>query len=150
MKQRAVRTFKVFAVVGALLLAASFLFSGRTVDIHLHDTYFIVAVNHLLFLIGCYLCLTGCGYWLLRNLLISPLLLWMHGGVLLPALALLMAALVLQYGPRPSVDFISYSRSQYMLQLALVAFLVAQLLFLGNVVVGVVRGTKGKGNATIG
>ena len=46
-------TFKIlFAIfLGLLSVRGDFNFTGTTLDIHLHDTYYVVDIKHILFVI---------------------------------------------------------------------------------------------------
>ncbi|MCX6214212.1 hypothetical protein [Spirosoma sp.] len=51
-----------------VLMLMGFLFRQHTVDIHLYDTYFVIANNHVALAGAALLLVAGLGYWLLQKI----------------------------------------------------------------------------------
>jgi heme/copper-type cytochrome/quinol oxidase subunit 1 len=138
--------YTLLFLVALLLLCIGLFLDGRglqTLDIHLVDTYFIIAPFHFFaFLAAFYLCL-GVLYLLTRKLLFSKVLSWLH--VILTILfTVWIFYMVYQTnnGSPADLDFGSWGTytvynqgSHYWLW----AIVLSPLLFIVNVIGGVIR-----------
>lgn len=138
---------EVILIVLALGLATAALFpwdDNNSIDIHLHDTYYVIAISHICMLLAIPLAFAAIVYFLTRNFRQWAVLKYFH---------------LLSFGMIPvllyflSTDFqISYYRqddvfnrfnSVKMLSLATVLiFVLGQVAFLVNLIAGFVRGKK--------
>ena len=68
----------LLALTGSLYFIVSFFFFNQTMDIHLHDTYFIIALTYLLRFLAGSLLLFWLLYKVLYKYLLSGFLSWTH------------------------------------------------------------------------
>ncbi len=89
MKQK---PYNLLLLTGFILVLISFfvLKQNNTVDIHLHDTYFVVAYTHIFWLLASIALVLWKVYLLTKKLLYSTSLIWVH--VVITILTLLLFA----------------------------------------------------------
>ena len=141
MKWIAKKPYLLFWFVIPYLLGIAF-FHGGAIDIQLHDTYLVIATWHIGVLQAVLLAVFGLVYWLLRNRKLMP---W---ATVIHVLVTVILAVWLLGNPIPSArHYFSGPASSGILMmdkfiLVMAAWGLAQLLFLVNVVVGLVRGRR--------
>ena len=69
---------KLLLLTGLLLILISFFLSKKTLDIHVHDTYYVIALNHVCWALAVLLLLFSLLYWWTNNMLFSTTLTWIH------------------------------------------------------------------------
>lgn len=89
------RPYHLLLLTAILLLIASFFVHNQTLDMHLHDTYFIISMSHLFWLIIILLLIFWILYLLTKHLLFSKVLIWVH--VLLLILSSISLVVILFY-----------------------------------------------------
>src|SRR5687768_6564218 len=123
------KPYILLAFIGALLLLLSFFSNDRTIDIHVHDTVFIIPASHIFGSLGFLLLF----FWLIYNLaykiIFSKALAWIH----IISTIVFFISLVL-------ISFLEsfYFLNQIALGLSIIAVL-AQLLFLINIFTGLIK-----------
>lgn len=133
-----------FGFVGVALLVASFFTGNHTVDIHLHDTYYVIATRFLLATTGGWSLLCWLLYQLLRKRSASAPLTVLHVVLsLLFVVVLFVVPLLFRSSPRRYVDLSSFRNGQRAIVLATLGFVLGQVLFFANTLLALVgRGRK--------
>lgn len=127
------------------MVGLSFLVTGKTLDIHLHDTYYIITLQVVYGVMAGILLFYGLLYRWTGNVLFSRVLTWTH--ILFTALLVVLVATVPFWEHAVEQGF---SRDPFEaagqrwrfhrnLSLFVLLLLAGQLLFLVNLVAGVVR-----------
>ena len=116
------------------------IFSGdRTIDIHLHDTYYVIAFTHF-YLASAIILAT---IWLLsvafRKIFLSAFLSWVHVIAIIAFFAYVFYYLWQQHNsPRSYIDVSAWQRDALIQRIAVFSFLTGLLALLINMVGGVV------------
>jgi len=112
-----------------------------TIDLQLHDTYFVFDSIYLAIMASIFLILLGIIYWLFRNYRMNGLLTKIHtAGTLLSIVVFLLCITVeSMVGNNGNGSAIRLNLGG---MLAMGALVIVQLIFVGNVVVGLVRGRR--------
>ena len=120
-----------------VLLGLSLLGLQRTMDLQLHDTYFVLTLPSVGLVLISWVGLLGLGYWLMRR---YPLISWLTGIhvvlTLLACVALLLVGLFFA-GLISSGSFAAVNKVAGILLLIVVG---SQFLYLANLLQGLVRG----------
>ena len=138
-------------LTGLLLVLASFIMTQeRTVDIHLHDTYYVIAQGHVFIFLAFIVWVLWFLYLLTRKLLYSKTLTWIH--VIITLLTLLFLLFLLNFGgdtfnptPRRYLDasnwttFNRYEQGMQWIAYTLLALFLAQIIFIVNLIVGIIK-----------
>lgn len=134
--------------ITALLLLATSLFTNGSVDIAVHDTYFVISHNHVLILIALLYVVFGLITWGMHQLSrrLSPVLNWLH--YLITSLSLLLIFVLITTATTQPSSYIDYSvlkenaASPSMIDLNVwvtllgICFILGQLLLVANVIRG--------------
>ena len=123
---------------GFLLLALSFFTGQQTFDIHLHDTYFVLSISIIMVLTGCFFVLLWSVYALIRKRRYSPVLMQFHVVVSIAFVLFVSIALYLPLR-RTYLDYSSFRHQSKTLEVAILLFILAQLLFFVNVFIALIR-----------
>ena len=149
MKQK---PYNLFLWTGVVLVLTSFfiLKQDNSVDIHLHDTYLVIAHTHVFWLLAFLALIVWTLYLLTNKILYSKALIWTH--VIITILTLLLFALTLFFGdrfmnptPRRYYDFSSwnsfdnYTTFTKAVGIAVFVLLFGQFIFVINLVVGLFK-----------
>ena len=123
---------------------------GSIIDIHLHDTYFIVAENHVYYIMSVLLLLVWTIYFLTKRILFSNVLSWTH--VIITILTFILIAQTLYVGhslpnqPRHYNDFSggsfynSFETSiQKVIGITLNIIILGQIIFILNLIGGLYK-----------
>jgi len=137
----------------SLLLALSTLPVSKhrnSIDIHLHDTYFIIAHAHILWVLAFFAFLVWAVYLVTNKFLLSKTLVWIH--VLITTTSLLLLASTVLFGnsfTNPStkryMDFSNWNALDYLstftkaVGILLSVLLIAQIIFIMNFVGGMIK-----------
>ena len=131
-------------VIGLILIIINFFTNDITVDIHIHNTYFIIA-NYFA-IIGLLLLFLWLLIALTKSLVWQKSLSRIH--ILLSVLILIFwASLPLWYNslwnhsrsPYTYTDFYRFRRFEGLMSVSLLIFLLAQVIFIFNLIAGLVR-----------
>jgi len=136
---------------GLVLVVASFFVGQKeTVDIHVHDTYYVIAQGHVLLLFAFIVWVLWFLYLLTRKALYSKSLTWTHVAITL--LAILVLIFVLYFNsdtfparPRRYLDFSGwtsygqFSRNMRVIAFSIFGLLLGQITFLINLVLGLFK-----------
>ena len=139
-----------------LLLLAALIFvlisffvseENGTVDLHLHDTYFIIAHTHVFWLLAILSLFSWIIYALTEKILFSKVLTWTH--VVITMLTLVLFALVLSFGDRFQPrryysysiwdsfnDFDGYTKT---ITITMIILLLGQITFVINLIGGLFK-----------
>jgi hypothetical protein len=131
-----------------LVLTSFFLNQNKTVDIHFHDTYFVMSQGLVFFFFAFIVWVLWFVYLLTRKILYSKSLTWTH--VIITLLTLLILLFLLNFGgnifdPKP-VRYLDYSNSNAfnthnpdMISYITIALLLGQITFIVNFIAGIVK-----------
>ncbi|WP_184549190.1 hypothetical protein [Mucilaginibacter sp. FT3.2] len=146
------KPYNLFAIVALLFTVISFIPSNDSIDINLHDTYFVISTGALLRLLGCVCLLFWMVYLIFRKLVLSLILTWLHLLLTIIPLAyfviLSVYHLALQGAPKRyySVGQFENSRSSFIGDAScfviIVLFLLGQVFFIVNLILGMVKQFK--------
>ena len=137
----------------ALLLTTFFLDSKATIDIHIHDTYFVFAQRQVYYIFVVVVWFLWLLYLLTRKVLYSTAFIRMHVIVTLVTIFLLLLLLntggnIFNAKPKRFFDyndwntFNRYQRATSWFNYVLLFLLVGQITFIVNLVVGIVKRLK--------
>ena len=149
------RAHSLILLTGLILVFMSFFAVDKqsTVDIHLHDTYFIIAHIHLFRLLSIIAVIIWILCLLINRFLFSKLLVWTH--VIITIVTLLTVAFSLYYidnileaGPRRYYDLSSftslntYNKLSAAVPIAITVLLLGQIIFILNIILGLLKRTN--------
>ena len=146
LKRKPYNLFLVTAL--ALIPFAFFLFLRNTVvDIHLHDTYFVIAADQVLWALSSLSLIVWGSYLIANNVLYSTALTWTHVIVTILAILTFIPTLfigdaILNSLPRRYVDysewnaFERYASWSNFISVVIAILILAQALFFINIVTG--------------
>jgi hypothetical protein len=69
---------RLLFLIGALLIAISFFLFRKTLDLHVYDTYYVIALNFVCWVLAAFLLLFGLLYSWTGSLMFSTILTWTH------------------------------------------------------------------------
>jgi heme/copper-type cytochrome/quinol oxidase subunit 1 len=146
------KPFNLFLWAVLILVFTSFFVSkqNNSVDIHLHDTYFVVAHTHVFWLLAVFALMVWTIYLLTGKILFSKALTWIH--VVITIVTLLLFALTLFLGdylmnpiPRRYYDFsnwnffASLSTFTKAIDITIFVLLIGQSFFVINFILGLFK-----------
>jgi cytochrome c oxidase subunit 1 len=149
MKQK---PYNLLLWTGLILVLTSFfiLKQNNSVDIHLHDTYFVIAHTHVFWLLAMLALFVWTLYLLTNRILYSKALTWTH--VIVTILTLLLFALTLFFGdsfmnptPRRYYDysiwnsFDNYTTFTKAIGITIFVLLLGQFIFVINLIAGLFK-----------
>lgn len=146
------KPFHLFLITGIIFLLISFfiLKDNNVIDIHIHDTYFVIASEYLFGLLA----ILSLFFWLLylvtNKMLFSKALMWAHVMITLSGFIIFASDLYLgtafsnlkprrYYDLSSSVSFGYFHQSSKVLSTALIVLLFGQLIFLINLITGLFK-----------
>ena len=138
-------TALIFSFIGLLIAKKE-----NIIDIHLHDTYFVIAENHVFYIMTFLSLLVWTLYFLTKRILYSNVLTWTH--VIITILTLSLLAQILYFGhslpdqPRHYNDFSGgnfYNPFDTPMQkgigISLSVLILGQIIFIFNLFVGLYK-----------
>ena len=133
-----------------LVLAAFLLGQDNTVDIHVHDTYFVIAQGYFFILLAFAAWILWILYLLTRKILHSKSLTWIH--VIITILLLLLLLFLVNFGadplPRRYLDFNNLfvfnrdHQNRGWIAYSFCALVFAQITFIVNLMIGIFKRLK--------
>jgi heme/copper-type cytochrome/quinol oxidase subunit 1 len=133
--------YNCFGTFGIVLLGLSFLRYQQTLDLHIHDTYYVIGLDFVCVLFGTTFLFFWIIYQLFRKRVLSTFLTNFHTLVTLGCIALLFVqpyALTL----RNHLDYSLINSFNRLLAFTLLLLAIAQLLFLFNIIAGLFKKRK--------
>jgi len=107
-----------------------------TVDIQMHDTYFVTSRFHLCILLSILLFISGLGYFIFRKLKMNSMLMKMHNWITLLGVIIILASSSIHYfvdQKNVTGGIMEYGNKQDIVVLASTTFLGLILIFIGFV-----------------
>lgn len=140
--------YRLFILAALALLVASFFTADQTVDVHLHDTYFVFDLPSLLWAMSFGLFLLWLLYEVNKRLLYSQQLTRVHVGLTLVGLAVALGVALWinkrlnNRSPLSLDDAYSFLWLERTLWFSILLLVAAQLIFVVNLVIGLMRAMK--------
>ena len=141
------RPYDFFLLTSALLLLGSVFMLGQTLDVHLHDTYYVFPAVYLFWTIALAFLLAWTVYKLTNRFLLTKILTWFHVVTTLIFLIILMTANLWRDNPIPAngepLDFEKFFESRQKTNTIVAAisilFLAGQIGYFINLLAGLFR-----------
>lgn len=151
------RPYLLLSLTAILVLVASFFAPDRTLDLHMNDTYFVIAVTHVCWSVIILLFFFWILYLLTEPLLFSRFLMWTH--ILLTVVASLVLLIIAFYADRyyregfagmprryydysnreAFISYISYDQLARNVLIVILLFVSGIITYLTNLAVGITR-----------
>lgn len=146
------KPYHLLLLTGLVSVLTSFfvLNQNNLVDIHLHDTYFVIAHTHIFWFLTVLALFVWTLYLLTNKILYSKTLIWTH--VIVTILTLLLVALTLFFGesfmnptPRRYYDysnwnsFNNYTEFTKAIGITIFVLLFGQVIFIINLIAGLLK-----------
>lgn len=113
-----------------IILGLSLLGFKNTIDLQMHDTYFVVSYVHIRILIAVVLGITGFVYWLVRKKRLTNWMTFLHVAITISTLALILIVnLVFQVNEG---DLETFKKVNPILLVLVLMALSSQLIFMAN------------------
>lgn len=145
-----VRIYHYFWIVSILILIIGFSLSEETIDINIHDTYFVIASLHLTYILSISYFLLGLGYWIVkkvfkRNLIKSLTII--HSVILIGSFFIYwLMFFYYQLKPKnkifPLLDDGSFEMNIMIIYSSILILLVAQPIYVINILIACFRKRK--------
>jgi len=121
------------------LIGLSLIGWNKTIDIQMHDTYFVIALFHVGIFFSIILTVLGSLYWLVRNKQLINWITIVHVIITIASFFMLLIGPIFNKGFLWQLTTItSFNHSQYLLILILI-WLIAQLFFFLNLIFSFIR-----------
>ena len=119
-----------------VLLVLGLLTFNQSVDMYVHDTYFVISNLHLAVLFGLTLSLLGLGYWIINKIKgnLIKLLSVIHLTLTIGGILLLM--LLVPLTGKETESYIGYHKIDYLFMAAMFSILSSQLIYVLNLIAG--------------
>lgn len=125
-----------------LVIAALFIDASSVLDIHLHDTYYIIAHQQLIYLFAILSLALWALHWFCRRLLFLRCLNWLHVLLSFASVWVLMVPLltaVTEYTDTANSNFEAMQQLQEAVAIVVLLLLLAQLIFVTHILLGLFR-----------
>lgn len=143
--QLVTKPYHLLGVTALLILILSFFFANQSLDLHVHATYFVLTASAFFKIMAVFLFVSWLLYRVTRKLLFSRMLSWTHISTTLLA-TFVIVAMVIRFirifKERNHDSLVSFRQSQNTNQIIVTAasiFIVVQLLFVTNIVAGLIK-----------
>lgn len=145
------RPYHLVLAAGLLTAFLSLFCKAETIDVHIHDTYYILGSNHILLVSSVSLLLMWLLYAGVSRILFSNKLVWLHVVITIVTIAFIIAILLWIgfYDKLYIVDFSAFGDVPIQYTVLAISFLLliaGQLLFVVNLVGGIISRQRGKSN----
>lgn len=147
------KPYNLLGITGLLLIIFSFVptnVNSKIVDVNIYDTYFVIAPNHIMALFGIVMMFLRSIYWVSSDILFSKILTWIHvtfticSGLTFLFLTYRISAIREYYANNQDTPLFDW----VMLGMIMVAsFMIAQLIFVLNIIFGGIRAILAKNKA---
>lgn len=151
------RPYHLLSLTAILVLIASFFAADRTLDLHMNDTYFVIAVTHVCWAVIILLFFFWILYLLTKPLLFSRVLTWTH--ILLTAAGSLVLLIIAFYADRyyregfagmprryydysnleAFISYISYDQLARSVLIVILLFVSGIIAYLANLTTGIIK-----------
>ena len=146
------KPYHLLLLTGLLLVLISFfvLNNNNTVDIHLHDTYFVIVHSHITWLLAIFALFVWTLYFFTNKILYSKVLTWTH--IIITILTILLFGLILFFSdsfmnptPRRYYDYSSwnsfdnYTTFTKAIGITMLVLLFGQFIFVINFIAGLFK-----------
>jgi heme/copper-type cytochrome/quinol oxidase subunit 1 len=121
---------------GLVLLIIS-IFSSSSIDIQVHDTYYVIWKRHLFIVFGIFVIFLWILYLFMVRLLYSRALSWIH--ILITIIPALFFISMPVWYHISLYDFRGYRRWNGILVIVIVALVIGQLILIVNLVIGLMK-----------
>jgi hypothetical protein len=128
----------LFLLTAAVLLLVSFFARERTVDIHLHDTMYVISLAYIHWIVTIALFLVWAIYKLADQYLLSNSLTWAHSIITIGVVIFFVIITLLP--DKPIIQ--ENNLKEIIFGSILILFIVAQFCFLLNLIGGLLRGKR--------
>jgi hypothetical protein len=131
----------LFILAALLLFIISFFPGGRVIDIHLHDTMFVISMTYFFWALAIVLVLVWMIYLFTNNILLTKYLTWIHIIATLIVLIVLISAMLSEDEPRhEDINWETIEndlrKEEIIIQTFSILFLIGQIAFLLNLLGG--------------
>ena len=137
--------YSLFLFTGLIFIIPGFLYPKQTIDIHFHDTYFVIAnLQFFTAFIMLYL-FFWIAYSVANHITYKRSLVWLHYFLMTISTAVILSFILFgSLGSRyVGVDFNyvwnRFSKFQFVAGIAFIVLLFSQLIFLINLIIGIIR-----------
>src|SRR5574337_666416 len=130
--------FSLFLLVAVILILLALICSKQTIDIHIHDTYYIITFPFVFFWLSVPFFFFWLIYLISRKILLSNILVWAHFCLTVISLSLLLYFLPYRL-TNAWTSFETYKNFHLITSTTLLAFLLGQTFFLINVIGGSIK-----------
>ena len=119
------RPYHLALIMAGILLLAGLVLRKQSVDLHFHDTYFVLSSALFIFIpLSIFFIILWLLYHLSQALLFSKLLTWIH---LIITPLLLLVSFIIYNHLNAEADFRQFFKVQHQIQTTILLFMLAQL-----------------------
>ena len=147
------KPYNFLLITGLIFFISSFFFKGENnvIDIHLHDTYFIIAHTHIFWLIGLISIISWILYLITNRLMYSKKLIWIHTIITILTLTLIGLALCFieykkdtprRYSDFSNFNFPFYETTEKAFGVILFILLCGQIFYIANFILGLIKSLR--------
>ena len=139
----------IFWLSVPLIILIGILSGTETMDVNIHDTYFVFTKYHLSILISALFGIIGFGYWIMKkaNRKLSKWLNWIHIILTFGSLLIMLGIPFISFESKKS-EFPLYddvSIQNLILTLIFLTIIFGQLFYIINIIIGIFRKNKTSG-----
>jgi cytochrome bd-type quinol oxidase subunit 2 len=141
-----IKSYDLLVFSGLAILLVSFFVTTQTIDEHIHDTYYIIGYNHILWVSLAFLLVLWVVYKTTAKKLFSHTLSWLHIAMTLFAISIILTLpLWTDKNQRRHMDennwssFNKYVYDGEVIFLAILMIFIAQVLLICNLVIGLLK-----------
>jgi hypothetical protein len=138
------RPYHLFLLAGVSLMISALIVKNDTIDIHIHDTYFVLTRPFLFWVLAILTYFLWGIYLVAGNVLLASTLTWLHVGLTLFAITLFICLPFFSSHKRymdlsASTSFNRFDSTSLILTCVAFTLLVAQVLFFINIIGGIIK-----------